>query len=90
MYFFDGKAEFSAAVALISPVLHDPSEIILICWFSLQKHFLILSMLKTVELLNMFVETLKNRKFNIYLYLFETELFGNINIYKKLFAVPVD
>ncbi len=90
MYFFDGKAEFSAAVALISPVLHDPSEIILICWFSLQKHFLILSMLKTVELLNMFVETLKNRKFNIYLYLFETELFGNINIYKNVFAVSVD
>ncbi len=46
-------------------------------------------MLKTVELLNMFVETLKNRKFNIYLYLFETELFGNINIYKNVFAVPV-
>ncbi len=55
-----------------------------------QKHFLLLSMLKTVVLLNMFVETLMNRKFNIYLYLFETEYFGNINIHKNVFVVTVD
>ncbi len=33
-----------------------PSEIILICWFG--THFLLLSVLKTAVLLNIFVETL--------------------------------
>ncbi len=33
------KAEFSA---VITPVSHDPSEIILICWFADQETFLII------------------------------------------------
>ncbi len=32
---------------------HDPSEIFLICWFGAQEHFLLLSMLKTVVLLQL-------------------------------------
>ncbi len=35
----------------------DPSEIILICWFTAQETFLLLSMLKTVVLLHIFMET---------------------------------
>ncbi len=36
---------------------HDPSEIILICWFGAQESFLIIIlMLKTLVLLNIFVE----------------------------------
>ncbi len=35
IYFYDGKAEFSASF-LHSLVSHDPSEIILICWFGAQ------------------------------------------------------
>ncbi len=42
---------------LQSSVSHVPSEIILICSFFLKKHFLLLSMLKTAVLLNIFVET---------------------------------
>ncbi len=34
-YSCDGKAEFSAAITPVS-VSHDPSEIILICWFGAQ------------------------------------------------------
>ncbi len=37
-----------------SSVSHDPSEIILICWFG--GHFLLLLMLKKVVLLNIFVK----------------------------------
>ncbi len=40
---------------------HDPSEIILICWLAAQETFLIIiyvEMLKTVVMLNIFVETL--------------------------------
>ncbi len=36
----------------MSLVSHDPSEIILICWFGAQETFLLLSMLKKVVLLN--------------------------------------
>ncbi len=40
MYFISViKAEFSASL-LQSSVSHDPSEIILICWFAAQKTFL--------------------------------------------------
>jgi len=35
------KAEFSASL-LQSSVSHDPSEIILICWFAAQETFLII------------------------------------------------
>ncbi len=37
----DGKAEFAASL-LQSSVSHDPSEIILICWFAAQEIFLII------------------------------------------------
>ncbi len=46
------KARNEAAI-----VSHDPSEIILIRWFDAQERVLILSMLKKVQLLNIFVET---------------------------------
>jgi len=36
--YYDGKAEFSASL-LQSSMLHDPSEIILICWFVSQEMF---------------------------------------------------
>ncbi len=36
------KAEFSASL-LQSSVSHDPSEIILICWFTAQETFLIIN-----------------------------------------------
>ncbi len=36
------KAEFSASL-LQSSVSHDPSEIILICWFAAQETFMIIS-----------------------------------------------
>jgi len=50
---FHGKSFLQAVMS------HDPSEIILIGWFSAQAkiHFL-LSMLKAVVLLNIFVETM--------------------------------
>jgi len=40
LYFFDGKAEFSAAIA---DVIHDPSEIILIRWFVALETFIIIN-----------------------------------------------
>ncbi len=43
---------------MVTPVSHDPSEINLISWFVLKKHFLLLSLLKTIVLLNIFVKTL--------------------------------
>ncbi len=46
------------SILLQSSVSHDPSEIILNADLLLKKHFLLLSMLKTVVLLNMFVETM--------------------------------
>ncbi len=46
------KAEFSASL-LRSSVSHDPSEIILKCWFAAQETFI-----KTVVLLYIFVETM--------------------------------
>ncbi len=50
------KAEFSASL-LQSSVPHDPSEIILIYWFAAQEKFLIIvSVIKTVVLLHIFVE----------------------------------
>ncbi len=36
------KAEFSASLILQSSVLHDPSKIIIICWFAAQETFLII------------------------------------------------
>ncbi len=39
LFSFDGKAEFSASLPQ-SSVSHDPSEIILICWFAVQEKFL--------------------------------------------------
>jgi len=38
IYSCDGKAEFSASLLQYS-VSHDPSEIILLCWFGAQKTF---------------------------------------------------
>ncbi len=49
------KADFLASL-LQSSMSHDPSEIILICWFAAQETFLII-VLKTVVLLNIFAET---------------------------------
>ncbi len=37
---------------------HDPSEIILICWFAAQETLLLLLKLQTVVQLNIFVETM--------------------------------
>ncbi len=51
------KAEHSASFLQFS-VSHDPSEIIITCDFVLKLHFLLLSMLKTVVLLNNLVETM--------------------------------
>ncbi len=39
IYSCDGKSDF-LALLLQSSVSHDPSEIILICWFATQKTFL--------------------------------------------------
>ncbi len=53
------KAEFQASL-LQSSVLHDLSEIILICWFAAQETFLIIinSRASIVVLLHIFVETI--------------------------------
>jgi len=57
-FFFYVKAEFPAS-QLQSSVSHDPSDIILIWWYAAQKHFILLSMLKTVAVrLNILMETL--------------------------------
>jgi len=42
MYSCDGKAEFSASL-LQSSIWHDPSEIILVCWFGAQETFIIIN-----------------------------------------------
>ncbi len=47
LFLYD-KAEFFASL-LQSSVSHDPSEIILICWFAAPEH-LLLSMMKAVVL----------------------------------------
>ncbi len=65
------KAEFSASLS------HDPSEIILICWFAAQETFLLLSMLKTVVLLNISVET-----YFIFFYFF-FRLWNNLPFYLR-------
>ncbi len=44
MYSCYGKDEFLAAI--LQSVAHDPSEILLICWFGAQESFLII---KNVE-----------------------------------------
>jgi len=69
IYSCDNKAEFSASL-LQSCMTLQKSNNMLICSNCLQlnKHFLLLSMLKTVVLLNIFEETismhsLMNRKF---------------------------
>jgi len=46
-----GKKKFMTASLIQSSVSHDPSEIILICWFDAQ------SMLRRVVLLNIFIKT---------------------------------
>jgi len=56
----DGKAEFSASL-LQSSVSHDSSEIILICRFGAQKTIFLTSTLKTVAVLDVFVETITTR-----------------------------
>ncbi len=45
------KAEFSASLLQYS-VSHDPSQIILICWFAAQDKFILLAMLKTAFIWN--------------------------------------
>ncbi len=47
MYSFEAKAEFSASL-IQSSVSHDPSEIILICWFGAEETFLIIIIFETV------------------------------------------
>ncbi len=42
IYYCDGNAEFSASLPR-SSVSHDPSEIILIWWFTAQETFLIIN-----------------------------------------------
>ncbi len=39
IYSRDDEAEFSAAITPVFLVSHDPSEIILICWFGVQETF---------------------------------------------------
>ncbi len=64
--FLGCKAEFSASL-LQSSVSHDPSEIILICWFADHETFFIIKTVetvniktfKTVVLFNIFVEIVK-------------------------------
>jgi len=41
LYSYIGKAEFSASL-LQSSVSHDPSEILIICWFDAQDTFIII------------------------------------------------
>ncbi len=52
-------------------VSHDPSEIIVICWFNI-KHVL-LSVLKTIVLLNIFLETRYSFSPHNFFYEFEVE-----------------
>ncbi len=52
----NGKVDFSASL-LQSSVSHDPSEIILICWFDAQETFLIIINAEYFVLLNTFVKT---------------------------------
>jgi len=49
------KLDFKQLLPL-SLLSHDPSEIILICWFGAQKYVLLLSMLDTLVLLQIYVE----------------------------------
>ncbi len=42
IYSCDKKAEFSASLLQFS-VSHDPSEIILICWFAVQETFIFIN-----------------------------------------------
>ncbi len=76
------KAKFSASL-LQSSVTHDPSEIILIYWFTAQETFLS-SMLRTTVLLKIFVEINGAISFFLELEMFKrtafikTELFCNI------------
>ncbi len=65
------KLDFKQLLPL-SLLSHDPSEIILICWFGAQKYVLLLSMLDTLVLLQIYVEVvivlfLKVQKNSIYL-----------------------
>ncbi len=68
IYFCDAKLKFQQPLVQ-SSLSQDPSEIILICWFGdMDKHVFLLTMLKAVLLLNIFVDTmihsLMNSKFN--------------------------
>ncbi len=55
-------AKLNLQTLLQSSVTHEPSEIILIWWFSAQETFVLLSVLKKVVLLNIFVERLLSKK----------------------------
>ncbi len=56
-YSCDNKAEFSAS-SLLSSGPHDPSEIILKCWFSVQETFLIIINAENSFAASYFVETM--------------------------------
>jgi len=79
----DGKAEFSAAITLNLKQSHNSSEIILICWFGAQDKILIILVLvlKTVVLLNIFVETMINQDYLINRKSRGTAFIWNICIY---------
>ncbi len=77
------KAAFSASLILQSSVLHDPSKIIIICWFAAQETFLIIIIVENSCAASYFVETvihfstlhsLINRKLK------STMLIWNINL----------
>ncbi len=57
------SAEFSSA---ITPVSHDPSEIILICWFIISVEIVMLLNIFFGTCGTFFFESLINKKFNIY------------------------
>ncbi len=81
------NAKLTASL-LRSSVSHDPSEIILICWFAAQESFLIIillfSMLKTVVVVPIFTETMHFFHDSLMIeslkeqHVFETEIFCNI------------
>ncbi len=73
MHSCEGKAKFSASL-LQSSVSHDPSEIILICWFCAQETWPI-----TIIIINTENITL----LNIFLDFFSTGFFDALNVRKN-------
>ncbi len=53
------QTEFSAAITSVFRVSHNPSEIILICWFDAGEIRFIISSVETVVLLIIFVKTVQ-------------------------------